>query len=210
MKNSDRDFEKNFHPDQLRTTLLRVALYVLAFESFRSGIIEHLRVLHFSRYDERGWHVDEHAYAADVLARDPKHRPFRASLAWFRHYDAIDDTDLKAVERFTSVRNRLVHQLWKTLGTIELPSDLETFSELIRVYRKIEVWRIVNIELDSDPYWNGKEIIEEEIQPGPLIMLQMLWDTALGKEEEAWAFYNALVDARGKNPPQNPSRSDPT
>jgi hypothetical protein len=198
----ERDLETVFHPQELRTALVLVSLYVLAFENFKSGIIDHLRLLHSHRLDAEGWHTDEDAYAADVLARDPKHRPFHASLAWFHHFGAIDDTDLETVERFTAVRNRLVHELWKWLGTTELPTDLATFSDLIRVYRKIEVWHIVNIDLDADPEWEGREIIEEEIQPGPLIMLQLLWDTATGKEEEAWAFYNDLVEAQKKNPPR--------
>ena len=200
-KKPERDLETVFHPQELRTALVLVSLYVLAFENFKSGIIDHLRTLHFRSIDAEGWHIDEYAYAADVLSRDPKHRPFHGSLAWFRHFDAIDDADLETIERFTAVRNRLVHELWKWLGTAELPTDLATFSDLIRVYRKVEVWHIVHIELDDeDPEWEGKEIIEEEIQPGPLIMLQLLWDTALGKDEKAWAFYNTLVEARKKYP----------
>src|SRR5881396_2605459 len=137
----ERDLETVFNPEELRATLLLVSLYVIAFENFKSGVIDHLRTLHYRRLDEHGWHADEAAYASDVLHRDPKRRRFQASLAWFRHYGAIDDDDLQTIERFTAVRNRLVHELWKSLGTSQLPTDLLTFGELIRVYRKIEVWR---------------------------------------------------------------------
>src|SRR6266566_4660462 len=94
----ERDLETVFHPEELRTTLLLVSLYVIAFENFKSGVIDHLRTLHYHRLDEYGWHVDEDTYANDVLHRDPKGRPFQASLAWFRHYGAIDDGDLQTIE----------------------------------------------------------------------------------------------------------------
>lgn len=71
---------------------------------------------------------------------------------------------------------------------------------MIRVFRKIEVWWILNFELDGDPAWDGKEVDEDAVVPGPIMMLRMLLDAGLGNEEEAWAFYREFMRRSGKSP----------
>lgn len=190
-----RDLKALLHPDELRSGLLLASLYVLAYESFKDGVIDHLRILHFCGIDESGWMINEAEYRRDVLSRD-KH-PLRASLLWFHEYGAISDEELDTAERLRATRNRLVHELWKLLGTDELAPLLLEFNELIRLYRKIEVWRIVNLEVDGDPAFDGQEINEEEIVPGPMMFMRMLLDVALGDDETAWSYYHALMRQDG-------------
>lgn len=47
----------------------------------------------------------------------------------------------------------------------------------------------------------GKDIAEDEIIPGRILMMQMLLDVALGDEEKAWSYYNHLVRRRGASDP---------
>lgn len=193
-----RDFEALFNPSELRTSLISVALFVLAWESFRARVIEHVHMLYWNGIDESGHKYDENEYRRAILTRHKS--PFRASLDWYKEVGAINDEDMSAIARLSSSRNRLVHELMTLVGTQELAPELANFAELARVYRKIEVWEIVNMELDSNPDWEGKEIIEEEIIPGPMFMMQLLTDVALGDEQEAWKNYEEFVKMRKQEP----------
>jgi hypothetical protein len=191
-----RDYEALLNPDELRSSLIAVSLFVLAYESFRSRVIEHVRMLYWRGIDESGHKYDEEEYRRDILTRNRS--PFRASLDWFREMGALDVADLKAVETLTQARNRLAHELMDLIGTRELAPELAQFDELARIYRKVEVWQIVNLELATDPEWVDKEINEAEIVPGPMLMMQILTDVALGKTEDAWQYYKAMVCSRSK------------
>ncbi len=59
---------------------------------------------------------------------------------------------------------------------------------LVELLRKIEVWWVVNVEIATDPEYDGREINEEDIVPGAILSLQMLIQVASGNTEllEIW------------------------
>lgn len=187
----ERDYHALFHPEELRSTLASVSLYVLAYEGFREGAIDHVHMLYANGLDESGWTFDEEEYRREILSRNKG--PFLASLDWYREMGAVDDADLASIRRLTDIRNRLVHDLWRLIGTSQLVPDLEAFAELLRVYRKLEVWRVIYLELAGDDEWESREIDEDAVVPGPIMMMRILTDVALGKDEDAWLYYNELV-----------------
>lgn len=128
--------------------------FVLAWESFRSRVVEHVHMLYWCGIDETGHNYQDDEYRQETLARNKS--PFRASLAWYREMGAIDNADLESIDRLSGVRNRLVHDLMSILGTASLPTELANLNELARVFRKVEVWQLVNVELAGDPDWEGK------------------------------------------------------
>ena len=67
---------------------------------------------------------------------------------------------------------------------------------MVALLRKIEVWWIVNVELETDPDWADKEVDESGIVPGPVMMLQVMMDIALGDDEQA-EFYIELYPKVG-------------
>lgn len=197
-----RDYETMLHPDELRTALSVVALYVLAFEMFRDGVIDHLRIMYSSGFDANGWIIDEAEYRANVASR---HRsPFQASLLWFRANDALTDADLLVIDELREIRNRLVHSLSELLGTAGIGDAANGFSQLVPIYRKVEIWWIRNFEMAINPDMASVEVSDDEIQPGPMIMLRMLVDTAVGDEKDSWKWYNAFVAERKQQ------RADPS
>jgi hypothetical protein len=66
------------------------------------------------------------------------------------------------------------------------------------------VWNVVNLEIEFDDELRGKDINEDEIVPGRILMMQMLLDVALGDEEKAWSYYNHIVR---KTAPEDPDRA---
>ncbi|MDP9179063.1 MAG: hypothetical protein M3O61_15405 [Gemmatimonadota bacterium] len=194
----ERDYRSLLHPEELRSTLLYVSLYVLGYESFRAGVVDHVHMLYLRGFDERGWHFDEEKYEREILSR--KRSAFWSSIDWFREMGALDDTDVASIHQLASTRNKLVHDLSKLIGTKDLDPNLQSFAELIRVYRKVETWRIRFVELPGDEDWDGREISDDDIVPGPILMMRMLADVALGNDEEAWAYYKYLEAQRPAEP----------
>lgn len=204
MSDSDRfhrDLERVLNPTELRGTLLLASLYVLAFETLKERVLSHVRMLYWTGIDETGHRYDEEGYRRELRGR---HRdPLQAALLWFREMNAIDDTDLLVLHRLRESRNAVVHELAAMLGTDALATRLQDFNELLRVFRKVEVWWIVNFELDADPDWVGREIEKDKIMPGSMMMLQILHSVALGKDNDAWAFYREFTK---HHKPANSSR----
>lgn len=75
-----------------------------------------------------------------------------------------------------------------------LPSDLPArFSEMVSLLDKIERWWIVNVEITTDPQFDGQEIDEEGIIPGPIIGLRLMMDIALGSEEDSRKYLDEFM-----------------
>jgi len=92
-----------------------------------------------------------------------------------------------------SCRNELAHEL-KDLITkgIEL-RFLEAFRDLIALLNKIEVWWITNVEIPTDEDFADKEIDESHIIPGPILMLQVILDIALGDDDTSKYYYQEFI-----------------
>ena len=64
---------------------------------------------------------------------------------------------------------------------------------MISLLNKIEVWWIANVEIPTNEDFADKEIDESHIVPGPIAMLQVLLDVALGDEERSKYYYNEFT-----------------
>jgi len=79
------------------------------------------------------------------------------------------------------------------LGVKGLPADFEQcFQEMVRLLRKIEVWWIVNVEIPTNPDFDGEQIDEQGIVPGSVMSLQLLCDIALGDERQSRYYHDEL------------------
>ncbi|MFP3527496.1 hypothetical protein SB912_33875, partial [Pantoea sp. SIMBA_072] len=77
---------------------------------------------------------------------------------WLTEYGAIDLGDLATFERIKSIRNKLAHELPSIVtGTVDF-DHIEIFHDLITILRKIEVWWVVNVEIPTNPDFDGREI----------------------------------------------------
>jgi len=58
---------------------------------------------------------------------------------------------------------------------------------------KIEKWWILNVEVPTNPDFDGKDIDEDSIVPGKIMAFRLLADIALGSEEESKIYYEELM-----------------
>ncbi len=186
--NAIQSWEEFLNPEITRPRLIAASIYIACFEALKKAIESRIREFFWIGFDESGDMIDPR-YQAEVLSRNRS--PVYASLDWLKEMNAINDTDMQTFERVKSCRNTLAHELLSMLGNEGLPSDFdERFTEMVLLFRKIEVWWVANVEIPSNSDFDGSDIDEKEIIPGRIMTIQLLLDIALGDEEQSKHYYN--------------------
>ncbi len=190
-----RSWVEFLNPEATRPRLIVASIYIAGFEALKDAIVDRIRGFFWTGFDESGDKIDP-KYQSDVLARNRS--PVHASLDWLTEMNVIDDGDVRAFDRVKACRNTLAHNLFSTLSSEGLPPDFEQcFTEMVALLRKIEVWWITNVEIPTNPDYDGSDIDEEGIVPGRLMGIQLLWDIALGDEERSRFYYNEFRKQSG-------------
>lgn len=173
-------WEELLTPEIARSKLIGASIFITAFEVLKQSILGRPRTFFAEGFDKDGAVVGND-YQAAVLSRSKS--PTYASLDWLKHLGAISDADIRTFERIKNTRNSLAHELHRVvLEGIDF-KHVECFEELVSLLRKIEVWWVVNFEVPANPDFDGQEIDEEGIVPGPVLMLQMMLEVVSGNDE---------------------------
>lgn len=192
MSNTADQWERFLDPDEVRPSLFMATMFITAFEILQDSIVDELRGFYTSGLNEHG-PIVEPEYQSKVLSKNKS--PLYASLQWLREHDAINDEDLALFEQLKKTRNILAHELFGVVtGEVESPHEVQ-FDSLLALLRKVGVWWVVNVEIPTNPDFDGKDIDEEGIVPGPVLTLQMLIQVASGNTEllEQWRKARANV-----------------
>lgn len=80
----------------------------------------------------------------------------------------------------------------------ETTDHVTRFADVVSLLRKIETWWIVNVEIPINPDYDGQEIDEAGIVPGPVLSLQMLIEVASGNTELLNHYRNASESRSGE------------
>ena len=183
-----RSWEDFLNPSVMRNRLTLAAIYIACFEALKDSLVSGIREFFCTGFDESGETIDPQ-YELSVLSRNRS--TVYASLDWLVEMEALEEADIEAYEKVKKCRNVLAHELFSSLATEGLPIYFEAaFSELVRLLRKVEVWWIVNVEIPTNPEYNGREIDEDGITPGRLIAIRLLLDVALGDKEQSGYYYD--------------------
>jgi len=170
-------------PAVLRSNLIVASIYIDAFDVLKSTIVERIRSFYTVSFDKKSGSRTDAKYESEVLSRNPC--PVYASLAWLKESHAIDDTDIAIFERVKKCRNDIAHEIPRMLID-GLPPDLAArFFEMFGLLDKIGRWWIVNVDIATDPQFDGEQVDESSIVPGPIMWLQLMMDVALGSEEDS-------------------------
>lgn len=156
-------WERFLSPESLRRNLIIASIFISAFEILKDSIVEHIRFFYVTGFDQSGYRIDP-KYETEVVARNKS--PVFASLSWLKNHDAIDENDITAFEKVRDCRNDIVHELPHILAEGISSDRVALFSEMVRLLKKIETWWIVNVEIPTNPDYDGKEIDEAEIVSG--------------------------------------------
>lgn len=185
MNDTADHWERFLDPDVARPSLFLATMFITTFEILKDSIVEDIRGFYTNGFDEHGATVGPE-YQSKVLCKNKN--PLYASLQWLRENEAINDEDLATFEKLKNTRNLLAHQLFAVV-TAQVESAHEAqFDSLVALLRKIGVWWVVNVEIPTNPDFDGQVIDEEGIVPGAVLSLQMLIEVASGNTEllECW------------------------
>ncbi len=180
MSADTRKWEELLTPSIMRDKLINASIFITAFEVLKQSIVGRPRSFFADGYDKNGPVVGAE-YEAEVLSRNKS--PTYASLDWLKHLGAIGDADIQIFENIKNTRNSLAHELHRVVLEGMEFKHIERFEELVVLLKKIEVWWVVNVEIPVNPDFDGQEIDEEGIVPGPVLMLQMMLEVVSGNEE---------------------------
>lgn len=187
-KDIQKKWEDFLNPELTRSQLISAAIFIASYEILKDSIIGRIRNFYIDGFNEKE-DIIAPEYASKVLSRN-KSRLY-ASLSWLQENGAIDSADLQSFERIKICRNQLAHNLFTLLANEGLPLSLQQcFDEMCMLHQKIEVWWIVNVEIDINPDYDGQTIDENEIVPGSVMMLQLLQEIALGADEKSQFYYH--------------------
>lgn len=188
MNNNIWDSWKRFlKPENLKSNMIILSLFVTSYEILKDSIIRRIREFYTNGFNEKGWIVDKEYYAK-VMSLNKS--PLYASLEWLKSRKAIDEKDIEQFNEIKECRNKLVHEIVDYITKESSVNPIPLFPKMINLLNKIEKWWIVNVEIDINPDLYDKEIDEEGIIPGPLIMLRVLADIAIGNEKESNFYYD--------------------
>jgi hypothetical protein len=198
--NIKRSWENFLNPESLRYALIEAALYIAGFEYLKERVINRVRDFYCTGFDENGDIIDP-KYEAEVLGANKS--PLYASLLWHRKRDVIDDEDLEIFERLKRCRNQLSHELMELVGGSQISVDVGAHFEMLStLLYKIELWWIREVEMPTNPDLDNVEVSDEEITPGPVILLELMRHIALSKDGTAdWYFdaFKKMTEGKGND-----------
>lgn len=174
-----KTFAKFTTPEIVRENLVSAALLITAFESLREHMTS--RLLGFYATDWVGLEPQESdSYRQEVISRHKKR--YEATCLWFLDNGAIDQHDFDSILACRHHRNDVVHDLLKYLVDPAFEVDLSTVDEILRLHTKVERWWIKEIEIPTNPDFDGVEVQDEDITGGLSSVLAIIRHVAQSQQ----------------------------
>jgi hypothetical protein len=193
MSATDKSWEKFLHPETLKSNLIAISLFITAYETFKTRVVEKPATFFCDGFDEHGLILGE-SYRSEVLSKNKS--KLYASLLWLKEHGCIDQSDIDTFDTIRRHRNELAHEPLAFLASHERDLDTSKFQLLVALLAKIEKWWVVHFELAIDPEMLPDGANPDEIIPGPIWSLQLLLDIALGNEPEDGFYYQAFMQRK--------------
>lgn len=191
-------------PEVVRGRLIRAGLFSLAYELLEIAVVGRLRDF-FADFND-GQFRPGPDYRTEVLSLDPKGKedPLRGSLAWLVKSDVISEADRATFWTLKNARNKVAHELGQIVGGSESEVFADHFATMLDLTARIQRWWVINLDVATDPEWDGVEIDPNEVTHGSEMIMQILVDVALGDDDLANQHLRAFQAEMAKRPPKAP------
>ena len=175
----ETQWENLLTPAVMQERLISASLYITAFEMLKESIVGRLKDFYCVGFTADGITTSPD-YEHKVLSLNKS--PIYASLRWLTDAEAVDQKDIDVFEQLKQLRNSLAHELPEIILTGKDVALIEKMQDLMNLMRKVEVWWVVNVEIATNPDFDGTEINPDEITPGPILMMQIMFEVLSGNE----------------------------
>ena len=109
--NNHIEILKSLSESEMNTRLLRVGIYLSAYEFIRSMIIEKTKFIHVTGQDFNGDYKYDPDYENNVLKFHKS--PFISSAKYLcGHFGAINEDDVQFIIEFREYRNKVAHEVY--------------------------------------------------------------------------------------------------
>lgn len=180
------------NPDKLKDSLIVCSLYISFFETLKDYIIEQPRSFYSIGFSTEAGEKISTSYNEKVLANNPN-SVLKASLSWFKNYNAINQDDIEIFFSLREYRNKLTHNMLQILYDGLDDSFTDKFSRLIELKIKLERWWVFNIEIPTDDLENIEEIKEDDVITSSQILYRLILDVLSEDENKANYYYSEFL-----------------
>lgn len=201
--NTVSDFINSLNPKSVRSNVILLSFYIACYELFKKSVQEHFDMFFHSDMQDSKYIMPEESKKRKRQNRSN----FFAALSWLQEMHAIDDLDIDAISQLREYRNSIAHEFINLAFKSSSDELLGNFEHLIFILKKIEKWWIINIEFELNPAFDDMDksnINVDEIIPGPMILITLLYKIAITSEDEADSFFAELIAAAKKEAAKRP------
>ena len=161
--------EAKLQPERIRATLAFAGLYQITYGLIQRAVLDDVRAVFCTGFDENGMRYDEAGYKATVRDRAPRSR-FRASLLWLVDMKAITLAQADRLDEIYDHRHDLTHELIKYVVDLKFEPDVDLFADALDILRDIRrFW--TQWEIDIGSFEELGEVGLDEVQPLSLLIL---------------------------------------
>lgn len=163
------------------------AVFVMNYECLKEFVIEQVRSFcseHFYMDGDRIVCEESDTYKKKVRNLDKNLE--NASLKWFMDAEALTQEDYDIYQKIRKRRNDITHELLKNLNIGFGEEDAQLFSDMLRIYNKLDKWWINEIEIPTSADDIPEDYDRDGVCGGQALMLSIINEIVFGNEGDKY------------------------
>ena len=164
-------FSKTSQPENIRDLLGLAGAVLVAYELLKRRVVNQTMDFYSAGFDEKGFTYSDR-YDTEVLALHAT-SPYSASCAWLVKSGAITEQQVVILEELHEVRGRMTHELLGYLVDPAFTVRAGLLPDVLGVLRALALFW-ARIAMDTNPDFDGRDVADEEISSGDLLIFEQL------------------------------------
>jgi hypothetical protein len=148
------------YPEHVNRRLHQVSLYLVAWETLRSSVLDRVRGFYTDRwsFDDNGKMVGEPSaeYRERVISKNPKDE-FHAACLWLKELKAFNDGDLDIIGLARRHRNQITHGIVDFITTGEQEISRDVLHGIYGIVKKLDIWWLTEIDMATQDDWTEED-----------------------------------------------------
>lgn len=178
--------------EKVKENMMFFSIYLMLFENFKEYCVSNLKSFfqEVRIIDGKAQITTSDEYKKlENKKFNGKKNIFLATLNWFVDIGAISREDFEKILCIRDDRNRISHELLELLYDDCNENMVKNFLECIEIYKKVDRWWILNIEIPISGEYNLDDISEEGVISGNFLMISIVLDNIYGMNS-----YKEVID----------------